>query len=110
MPREEDRIRLQHMLDSANEAIQFMSGRTYYDFSQNRMLQQAVLRSIEIIGEASANITEEYRHAHDDIPWGDIIGMRNRLIHAYFDINIKLVWKTIIEDLPDLIPKLELLL
>jgi uncharacterized protein with HEPN domain len=74
------------------------------------MRQFAVLRAVEIIGEAATNITSAYRNDHEEIPWRDIIGMRNHLVHAYFDVDIPLTWQTVVEDLPRLIASLELLL
>jgi len=73
------------------------------------MVQYAVLRCIEIIGEAGSRVTSAYRSSHPEIPWRDVIGMQNHLIHAYFDIDIPLTWRTIIEDLPPFIALLETL-
>lgn len=110
MPRNNDNDRLVHMLDAAKDAVAFITGFSYDDFAKNRMMQNAVIRSIEVIGEAGAHISAEYRTAHPEIPWRDIIGMRNHLIHAYFDIDIPLTWKTVTNDLPPFITILEVLL
>jgi len=73
----------------------------------DRQLVLSLVKSIEIIGEAAANVTAESRAALPHIPWRDIISMRNRLIHAYFDINLDILWKTVIEDLPPLLAELK---
>jgi uncharacterized protein with HEPN domain len=110
MPHEQDVIRLQHMLDSSLEAMTFVAGKTRGDLEGNRQLQLAVVRCIEIIGEAAARISPEFRAEHAHIPWQRIIGTRNRLVHAYFDINLTLIWRTATEELPDLAAQLESLL
>ena len=68
------------------------------------------MKAIEIVGEAASKISEECREDFPQIPWTNIIGMRNRLIHAYFDLNLDILWKTITEDLPPLIAELEKIL
>ena len=71
------------------------------------MLTFALIRCVEIIGEAASRITPEFRERYSDVPWGDIIGMRNRLIHAYYDVNLDTLWKTVENDVPFLIERLE---
>jgi len=107
MPHKTDAIRLRHMLDAAREAVEFTQGQTWDDFQQNRLVQRGVLYAIAVIGEAGANITAEYRAGHPEVPWREIIGMRNRLVHAYFDINVALIWKTVQEVIPPFITTLE---
>lgn len=70
----------------------------------------AVIRAFEIIGEAACNIPEDIRSDHSDIPWREIMGMRNKLTHEYFGVNTKVVWRTIQEDLPVIIPALRKML
>lgn len=82
-----DLMRLRHMLDAAREALAFVAGRKREDLLHDRVLTLALLRSIEIIGEAASKISPEMRAAHPDVPWGDIIGMRNRLIQKVFPIR-----------------------
>jgi uncharacterized protein with HEPN domain len=91
---DEDRIRIQHMIDASNEALSFIEGIAEENFSKNRMIILSVIKDIEIIGEAASRISDEIKMKYRDIPWQDIIGMRNRLIHGYFDVDIKLVWNT----------------
>ena len=74
------------------------------------MLVMAVLREVEIIGEAAAKLSEETRKAHAEVPWAKIIGMRHRLVHAYFDVDLDRVWDTIDSDLPALVTLLRPLL
>jgi uncharacterized protein with HEPN domain len=105
--RKDDAIRLRHMLDAAKDAGAFATGLTRNSLYYDRKLQLALVKSIEIMGEASARVTPDTREALPSIPWASIIGMRNRLIHAYFDINLDILWKTVIEDLPPLISELE---
>ena len=71
------------------------------------MLALALTRELEIIGEAATRISATYRNQHSEIPWTSIIGMRNWLIHAYFTINLNVVWSTVVEDLPPLLVELE---
>jgi uncharacterized protein with HEPN domain len=105
--RKDDAIRLLHMLDAAKESESFVRDKTRDDLDSDRKLVLALVKSVETIGEAASKISEECRKDLSEIPWVDIIGMRNRLIHAYFDINLDILWKTLIEDLPSLIGDLE---
>ncbi|QUV78449.1 HepT-like ribonuclease domain-containing protein [Chloracidobacterium thermophilum] len=100
--RRNDRIRLQHMLDAAREAIEFAQNSRRQDLDSDRKLTLALVKDIEIIGEAAYRITEDTRRTLPEIPWEDIVGMRHRLVHAYFDINLDILWKTVQEDLPPL--------
>jgi len=106
MPKD-DLIRLQHMLDAAKEALSFAKNRTRANLYADRMLALSIVKSIEIIGEAASTISKGFREGHKEIPWANIIAMRNRLIHVYFDIDLDRVWDTITDDLPPLIASLE---
>jgi uncharacterized protein with HEPN domain len=101
--RSEDEIRFRHMLDAAHEAATFFEGKDRKSLSKNRMLLLATVKELEIIGEAAAKVSQETKAMYPDIPWPDIIGMRHRLIHAYFEIDIEVVWQTIAHDIPPLI-------
>ena len=105
----EDEIRLRHMVDAAREAASFAAGRTRGDLDADRQLVMALVKEIEIVGEAAARVSEATREHLPDIPWDELIGMRNRLVHAYFDVNLDIVWQTVQEDLPKLIALLELI-
>ncbi len=108
--RRDDRIRMLHMLDAAREALAFASGKTRSDLDENRALTLAIVKCIEIIGEAAARISTETKAAIPALPWRDIVGMRNRLVHVYFDVNLDIVWSTVDEELPGLIDEREAVL
>ncbi len=105
--REHDEIRLRHMIDAAREAMSFARGRVRDDLETDRQLLLALVKDIEIIGEAASQVTDSTRQELADIPWNSIIAMRNRLVHAYFSINLDILWSTVQEDLPSLIDLLE---
>lgn len=105
-----DLIRVRHMLTAAKEAMEFAAGKTRKNLEKDRIRVLAIIKSIEIIGEAASKVTEEFKSDNKYIPWNDIISMRNRLIHAYFDVNLDIVWQTVKSDLPDLIKALEKIL
>ncbi len=79
-----DRIRLCHMLDAAMEAVRFTQNRTRQDLDHDRQLEWALVKAIEIVGEAAGQLSEEAKTRFPDIPWQKMTGMRNRLVHAYF--------------------------
>jgi len=101
--RPDDRIRLLHMLDAARQALSFVENRTRADLDHDLQLVWALVKAIEIIGEAAYQIRAESRAEVRDLPWEKIIGMRHRLVHAYFDINLDILWKTVKEGLPPLV-------
>lgn len=105
--REDNIVRLRHMFDAANEAVGFVQGLTRADLNSDRKLVLALVKDIEIIGEAAFQISQTARKKAPNIPWDDIIGMRHRLVHAYFDINLDILWQTVDRDLPTLITALE---
>ena len=106
MPPDDDIVRLRHMLDAAKEAYRFLQGRSPQDLATDTMLNYAVRHAIEIIGEAANNVSPDVRNLLPDIPWRKVIGMRNRLIHAYFDVNATILWDTVKLSLPELITAL----
>jgi uncharacterized protein with HEPN domain len=106
MSKIDDSSRLHHMLDAATEAITFASARQRNDLDKDRMLTLSLVKEIEIIGEAASNISPECRDRYAEIPWVEIIGMRNRLIHAYFEVDLDIVWQVVTYDLPTLIDAL----
>ena len=91
---------------SVQEAAFFAQNKTRSSLDTDRQLVLSLVKSIEIIGEAAANVTTKCREDFPQIPWRDIISMRNRLTHVYFDINLDILWKTVVEDLPPLIAQL----
>ena len=107
---EEDPVRVRHMLDAAEEALDFAHGRSRADLDTDRMFARAVVQDIEILGEAAGKVGQETQDRYPDIPWAAIIGMRNRLIHGYFDIDLDRVWDTLVDDLPPLVSELRRIL
>ena len=101
LPKDE-RIRIRHMLDAAHKALEFTQGRTRSDLDTDEMLSLALVRLLEIIGEAAKNVPPEIRDAHTQIPWSLIARTRDRLAHGYFDIDLDRVWEIITNDLPPL--------
>ena len=104
---ESDIVRIHHMLDYAQKAIQFTEDHTRADLDANEMLALAVIHLIEIIGEASKSVSEEFRDSHPEIPWEPIAGTRNRLAHGYIDVDLDIIWTIVRKDLPGLIRKLK---
>jgi len=102
-----DQVRLLHMRDAAREALEFAAGRSRAALDEDRMLVLALVKAIEIIGEAASQISQPTRQRLTRIPWPAIVTMRHRLVHAYFDINLDTVWNTVIEDVPELLAELE---
>ena len=110
MTRHDDKVRLQHMLEHAREAVAMIEGKNRSDLFQQRILELALTRLIEIIGEAATKISPEAQNKYTLIPWREVIGMRNRLVHGYDSIDLNVLWDTIEDDLPPLIEALEKIL
>jgi uncharacterized protein with HEPN domain len=94
---------LHDMLENAEKALSFVQGLDYDDFCKDDKAMYAVIRAFEIVGEAARQIPEDVRAANTEIPWREIMGMRNKLTHEYFGVNTKVVWRTVQEDLPVMI-------
>lgn len=107
---DEDRIRLLHMIEAAETALSFASGRERTDLDADRMLLFGIVRAIEVLGEAAGRVSEQTRMVASDIPWTAIVAMRNRLIHAYFEVDRDIVWRTVTEEIPVLLSSLRVLL
>jgi uncharacterized protein with HEPN domain len=103
----DDLERLRHMLAAAREAISFIEGKSAEDLIHNRLLLLAVVKEIEIVGEAASRISPEGRQAAPVIPWGKVTGMRNRLTHGYFNWDLEVIWSTLVTSLPVLVSELE---
>ena len=97
-----DKAYLKHIADAISDIKCFMRNVTKEEFLENREKQYAVLRALEIIGEATKNVSKEMKAKHPEVNWSDIAGMRDRLIHQYFGVNLDLVWATVKKDLPEL--------
>jgi uncharacterized protein with HEPN domain len=104
--RPDDVIRIRHMADAIQAAVRFTQGRKREDLDQDEMFAFALVRAIEIIGEAATKVSAETRDANPQIPWAEIIGMRHRLVHAYFDISYDILWTTATDAVPGLLPAL----
>lgn len=102
-----DEVYLLDMLIAARKALKFVEGIDKREFEDNEVIQNAVMRPLEIIGEAAARISSKFRKGHPDIPWRDMVGLRNRLIHEYFRVDYDSVWDAIQNDLPNLIRQIE---
>ena len=100
---------LDDMIESVLAIGHYVQGLTESSFRTNRMAQDAVIRRFEILGEAANRIPEDYRQQHPEIPWGFMAGMRNRLIHGYFLVDLDILWRTIQADVPVLEAPLRLL-
>jgi uncharacterized protein with HEPN domain len=107
MPRHDGAIRLRHMLDHAREAVAMASGRTRDELDADRQLNLSLVRLLEIVGEAASRLPTEERIHYPDIPWPEIIGLRNRLIHGYDSVDFDILWQIVTHDLPPLIAALE---
>ncbi len=97
-----DEVYVHHVLDAITAIESFLDDVDYARFTEDLLIQSAVIRQIEIIGEAARNISDGYRAQHADIPWRDIVGMRSKLIHEYFGVDLEAVWKTAREDIVQL--------
>ena len=105
-----DIVRIRHMLEATQLALQFVAGVDRETFEQDIARQFSVIRALEIIGEAAANLSEEFQQANPMLPWSAMKRMRNQLIHAYFTVDLDLVWDTLCHDLPPMIPELQRIL
>ena len=103
---ERDKARLSDMLDEALKVQKFVDNKKREDFDNDDMLSYAVIRAVEVIGEAAAQVTTETRQQYPNVSWKNIIGMRNRLIHAYRDVDLDIVWNVATQNLPHLIAQL----
>lgn len=103
--READRDpgRIEDVLKAADNVMSFIKGRTYESFAADKMCYYAVLKNLEIIGEASYMLTKEFRECHSEIPWNSIIKMRHILVHGYATVLPEIIWHTATEDVPQLV-------
>ncbi len=106
----DDRIRIQHMPDAAKKAINSAKGRDRGELASDPVWALGLVKCLEIVGEAAARVKKQTRAKHPQIPWTQIITMRNRLVHLYFEIDQDQVWKAVTEDMPPLVEGLERIL
>ena len=110
MSRHDDSTRLRHMLEAASKVGEFIAGLSLDAVRSDEMRALAVVRLLEIIGEAANVVSTEFRDANSEIPWPQIVGLRNRLIHGYTDVDWDVLWDIVTNDLPKLIDALQDLL
>lgn len=104
---EKDRIRLQHMLDAAHQSFTFSQSLSLQDLKSDLKTTFALVKCIEIIGEAANSVSSATQDQHPQIPWRIMRAMRNRLVHVYFDVDVEILWSTVQHDLPPLVKLLE---
>jgi uncharacterized protein with HEPN domain len=98
---------LRQMRDHAREALDILAGKRRTDLDASRVLSLAIVRLLEIVGEAAGRVPDDVRQAHANIPWSQIVGMRNRLIHGYDQVDLDIVWAVVTADLPALVEHLD---
>ncbi len=106
----DDKVYLHHILDAIHKIERYLKGVSYEKFSKSDMIIDAVVRELEIIGEAARNVSIKFKTENCNVPWNKIMGMRNFLIHEYFGVSKKIVWETSKTDLPSLKEQVKLLL
>jgi uncharacterized protein with HEPN domain len=98
---------IEHMILCIRKIHKFTKGINRKEFEKNELIQDAVIRNIEIIGEACKKLSSDYKNTYRDIEWKEIAGMRDKLIHDYFGVDIKVIWETVKIDIPELLKKLK---
>jgi uncharacterized protein with HEPN domain len=98
------------MLDYAREAVEMTAGRQRTNLDQDRMFQLALVRLVEVVGEAATRVSAEGQRRYDTIPWAEVRGLRNRLVHGYDIVDLNILWDIVQDDLPPLIAELERIL
>ena len=107
MPVVDDITRINHIIEASERAIKFTRGKQRSDLDQDDVLGLALVRLLEIVGEAAWGVSDAMRSKYPEIPWRAMTGMRNRLIHGYFEMNLDVVWETVDTQLPPLVEKLK---
>lgn len=103
---ERDPMRVQHMIEASNNVINFMKDKTLQDLENDKILFFAVVKNIEIIGEAAYKLTSDFKETHPNLPWNQIAGMRHVLVHEYFQISPLQIFKVYKDDIPYLLNQL----
>jgi uncharacterized protein with HEPN domain len=102
----EPKIYIEHIFECIDLIEEYIEGKNKIDFIKSPLIQDAIIRRIEIIGEAIKNLSSEFMKVHPNIPWKEIMGMRDIIVHKYFGIDLELTWEVVIKDIPDLKKKL----
>ncbi len=110
MSQRDETVGLRHMLDAAREAIELARPRSRSESDDSRLLQLALARLIEIVGETASRVDPAVRERHPEVPWAAAVAMRNRIVHVYESVDVDIVWGTVETDLPDLVASLERIL
>ena len=102
MKERNDLVYLKHILDSISWIENYISEIKYQDFMNNHLVQDGIVRQVEIVGEATKNLSQKIKNKYSEVPWKDIAGMRDKLIHGYFGVDLDAVWDTAKKDIPKL--------
>ena len=105
--KDKDLARLKHMLDSTKAILVFLQGKIRSDLDDDRLLLSGIIRELEVLGEAAGKVSQKTQDQFPDLPWRQLIGMRNRLIHAYFEVDNEIIWITAKQKLPIFCEQLE---
>lgn len=98
---------LEDILDNMQKAERFVANVTFQQFEQDDRINYAVLRALEVVGEATKRLPQEFRAQHPDVPWREMAGMRDRIIHGYDVVNLRIVWETVQRRIPQVTPQIE---
>jgi len=108
--KKDDAVYLHHILAAIEKIETYSKSVSFHEFQQRDLLQDGVIRQLEIIGEAARNLSADFCVRYSEVPWSQIIGLRNRIAHAYFNVDLGIVWETVQEDLPILKERVKLIL
>lgn len=99
----DDQIYLAHIVDALVQITTYTNGMDGEAFRANRLVQDAVIRQFEIVGEATKNLSDRFRESNSGLPWKDLAGFRDKLIHQYFGVDLSTVWQSVVDDVPFLL-------
>ena len=105
----DDSVYLSHILDALGQVVEYTKGMDYDRFRATRMVQDAVIRQFEVVGEATKTLSADFRGRHGALPWKDLTGFRDKLIHQYFGVDLATVWRSVVDDVPLLLEELKII-